>query len=107
MFTTSGSRNIIHRDLKPENIYLVRDPEVVSGERAKVLDFGIAKLGDQTGVKTQTNAVMGTPIYMSPEQCRGAGRVDARSDIYSMGCVLYHMLTGRPPFDSEGMGERI
>jgi serine/threonine-protein kinase len=51
--------------------------------------------------------MMGTPIYMSPEQCRGAGSVDHRSDIYSMGCVLYHMLTGRPPFDSEGMGELI
>src|SRR5690348_7434221 len=61
------ARGIVHRDLKPENIFIVRDPEVTSGERAKVLDFGIAKLGgDQSGVKTQTAALMGTPVYMSP-----------------------------------------
>jgi len=82
------THGILHRDLKPENIYIVRDPEVLGGERAKVLDFGIAKLvGDQTGVKTHTSAVMGTPAFMSPEQCRGAGQVDQRSDIYSLGCV--------------------
>ena len=99
------ARGIVHRDLKPENIYLVRDPEVQSGERAKVLDFGIAKLaGDQSGVKTQTSAVMGTPTYMSPEQCRGAGHVDQRSDVYALGCVLFRLLCGRPPFDADGVG---
>ena len=102
------ARGIVHRDLKPENIFLVRDPEVASGERAKILDFGIAKLaGDQVGVKTQTSAVMGTPTYMSPEQCRGAGHVDQRSDIYSLGCVLFHLLVGRAPFDAEGVGDII
>jgi serine/threonine-protein kinase len=102
------ARGIVHRDLKPENIFIVRDPEVASGERAKVLDFGIAKLGgDQSGVKTQTAALMGTPVYMSPEQCRGAGGVDQRSDVYALGCVLFRLLCGRPPFEGEGVGEII
>jgi serine/threonine-protein kinase len=102
------ARGIVHRDLKPENIFVVRDPEVSGGERAKVLDFGIAKLSsDHSGVKTQTTAVMGTPMYMSPEQCRGAGHVDQRSDVYALGCVLFALLTGRPPFDAEGIGEII
>jgi eukaryotic-like serine/threonine-protein kinase len=102
------SRGIIHRDLKPENIFIVRDPEVPGGERAKVLDFGIAKLaGEGVNIKTQTSAVMGTPTFMSPEQCRGAGQVDQRSDIYSLGCVLFALVVGRPPFDAEGAGEII
>ena len=102
------ARGIVHRDLKPENIFLVADPEVAGGERVKILDFGIAKLAgsvDPGQVKTQLGAVMGTPLYMSPEQCRGAGEVDHRTDIYALGCVLYHMLIGRPPFVAEGIGE--
>ncbi|MCA9797831.1 MAG: serine/threonine protein kinase, partial [Candidatus Eremiobacteraeota bacterium] len=93
------SRGIVHRDLKPENIFLVPDSEAQGGERPKILDFGIAKLGgNEPGqMRTRTGALMGTPVYMSPEQCRGAGSVDHRSDIYSMGCVIFHMLTGRPP----------
>ncbi|HTL34448.1 MAG TPA: protein kinase [Kofleriaceae bacterium] len=102
------ARGIVHRDLKPENIFLVRDPEVAGGERAKVLDFGIAKLvGENTGMRTHTSAVMGTPTYMSPEQCRGAGQVDQRSDVYALGCVLFHLLCGRPPFHAAGGGEII
>jgi len=102
------ARGIVHRDLKPENIFLVRDSEVAGGERAKILDFGIAKLGAaEGGLKTQTSALMGTPTYMSPEQCRGAGLVDRRSDIYSLGCVLYNLLVGKPPFESDGVGELI
>lgn len=102
------ARGIVHRDLKPENIFLVRDPEVPGGERAKILDFGIAKLASADGgSKTQTSAVMGTPTYMSPEQCRGAGHVDQRSDVYALGCMLFALLVGRPPFDAEGIGEII
>jgi serine/threonine-protein kinase len=103
------AQSIIHRDLKPENIYLVHDGEVASGERSKILDFGIAKLSDDNPgkIKTNTGALMGTPIYMSPEQCRGLATLDHRSDIYSLGCVLFHLLTGRPPFEGEGMGDII
>ncbi len=100
---------IVHRDLKPENMFLVRDPEVAGGERAKLLDFGIAKLSNdlEAGVKTQTSAMMGTPTYMSPEQCRGAGAVDQRSDVYALGCVLYTLIVGEPPFIADGVGEII
>ncbi|MGH9884160.1 MAG: serine/threonine protein kinase, partial [bacterium] len=100
----------IHRDLKPENIFVVRDPEVTGGERTKVLDFGIAKLAGNIGRQHRTNTavVMGTPRYMSPEQCRGGGTpVDQRSDIYSLGCVLYTLVVGHPPFDTMATGVLI
>jgi serine/threonine-protein kinase len=101
------ARGIVHRDLKPENVFLVRDPEVFGGERAKILDFGIAKLTTDSNIQTHTSTVMGTPAYMSPEQCRGAGRVDQRSDVYSLGCMLFALLTGGPPFEADGGGEVI
>src|SRR3954469_668524 len=101
------TRGIVHRDLKPENIFLVHDPEVYGGERAKVLDFGIAKLSGDQHVKTQTSAVMGTPAYMSPEQCRGAGQVDQRSDVYALGCLMFALISGAPPFEADGGGEII
>jgi serine/threonine protein kinase len=102
-------RGIIHRDLKPGNVFVIRDPEVPGGERAKILDFGICKLGDPdyNTTATQTGTMLGTPVYMSPEQCRGAGRIDHRSDIYSLGCVLFHMVAGQPPFDCETVGDYI
>jgi serine/threonine-protein kinase len=102
------AHGIVHRDLKPDNIFLARDSEVVGGERAKLLDFGIAKLlGERSAMTTQESIVLGTPAFMSPEQCRGSGSVDQRSDVYSLGCVLFMLVTGRPPFDGIGSGEAI
>jgi serine/threonine protein kinase len=101
---------ITHRDLKPDNLFLVPDPEVAGGERVKVLDFGIAKLASElhaAGVKTRTDVVMGTPSYMSPEQCRSAVTAEPRSDIYSLGCLLFEMVCGRPPFVGGGLGDII
>ena len=103
------AKSIVHRDLKPENLFLARDPAIPEVERVKVLDFGIAKLhADPNQVHTQTGAVMGTPVYMSPEQCRGArDEVDQRTDIYSLGIILYEMLCGKPPFQGEAFGELL
>jgi serine/threonine protein kinase len=98
---------ITHRDLKPDNLFLVSDAEVIGGERVKVLDFGIAKLAGEVGVKTRTGLVMGTPKYMSPEQCRSANSVDARSDVYALGCIFFEMLCGRPPFVDGGLGDIV
>ncbi len=94
-------KHIVHRDLKPENVFLVKvddDPLY-----AKVLDFGVAKMkeaGEVEGTLTQAGMIFGTPRYMSPEQAT-AGNVDHRTDIYALGCMLYEMLTGRPPFEAE------
>ena len=98
---------IVHRDLKPDNVFLVPDPEVIGGERAKLLDFGIAKLLAEGVSRTSTGAVLGTPLYMSPEQCQGAKLVDHRSDLYSLGCLLFEMIGGQTPFVSDGVGELI
>jgi serine/threonine-protein kinase len=106
---------VIHRDLKPDNVFLVPDPDG-GPDRTKVLDFGIAKLADGPGAAprapgaprhTATGTLIGTPMYMAPEQARAAGAIDRRADLYSLGCILYHMLVGRPPFVAEGAGEII
>ncbi len=113
--TAAHAKGIVHRDLKPENILLVPEPEELGKERAKVLDFGIAKildLGKGTASSedppsyvtktalTRVGTIVGTPAYMSPEQCRG-GDIDGRSDIYACGVLLYQLVTGELPFSGE------
>ncbi|HSK03147.1 MAG TPA: serine/threonine-protein kinase [Kofleriaceae bacterium] len=101
-------QGIIHRDLRPDNVFLVPDPDGPTGERIKVLDFGIAKLTDpKRTFQTQAGALIGTPIYMPPEQARGASVIDHRADLYALGCMLYQMLAGRPPFVSPNAAELI
>jgi serine/threonine-protein kinase len=89
-------------------LFLVKTPQT-NVFRVKVLDFGIAKLtgpeNKEMSVKTRTGSVLGTPSYMSPEQCRGHGKVDWRSDVYALGCIMYEMLVGHPPFQGSGYGE--
>jgi serine/threonine protein kinase len=94
---------IVHRDLKPDNIYILKEKAGVR-DYVKIIDFGISKFqplaGD--GMKmTSTGAVMGTPYYMSPEQASGSQQADGRSDLYSVGVILYECVTGRVPFDGE------
>ena len=104
---------VIHRDLKPDNIFLVRDPGAPGAIRVKLLDFGIAKLigtpnaaALSAGGRPRTkNMILGTPAYMAPEQCRGGAAIDARADLYAVGCLLFELLTGRPPFVADGDGE--
>ena len=103
------AKGIVHRDLKPDNVFLVPDADG-RGDRVKVLDFGIAKLLDLSPASvrhTQTGALMGTPLYMAPEQARAASQIDHRADLYSLGCILYEMLVGQPPFVADGAGEII
>jgi serine/threonine protein kinase len=109
-------RGIVHRDLKPDNLFLIPDPNDPQLPFVKVLDFGIAKLQRQPGqlgdrdddsVQTQTGTLVGTPSYMSPEQCLGTKTLDGRTDIYSLGIILFEMLCGRTPFQSLGFGEMV
>ena len=121
-------KRIVHRDLKPDNIMLVSDPTVDGGERVKILDFGIAKLLPEAGspelagavlttnpdlgvqgavrtVKTRTGMPIGTPAYMSPEQCRASAPPDEKTDVYSVGVIFFEMIYGEPPFTSDSAGE--
>lgn len=96
-------KGVIHRDIKPGNIMITTDSENV--DHAVVVDFGIAKIiGEPSNTNpnlTRTGDVFGTPLYMSPEQCQGSSIVDARSDIYSLACVMYEVIAGKPPFEGD------
>jgi serine/threonine protein kinase len=94
-------QGVVHRDLKSDNIML---SETNGGDWAKVLDFGIAKIQQSDSYDadiTAANLVIGTPQYMSPEQCSHSATIDARSDVYSLGIIIYEMLAGQPPFTGE------
>ncbi len=93
---------IVHRDLKPENIFLAREGD---DEIVKLVDFGIAKLEGRPGRKTHVGEVLGTPVYMSPEQARCADSIDARADLWSLGTIAFECLTGRLVFDGESLGD--
>lgn len=102
------SRGVIHRDIKPSNILIVKNSE--TPDMVKVVDFGIAKVIDPRGLEgqelTQTGDILGSPLYMSPEQCMGES-LDERTDIYSLGCVMYQGITGKPPLLAENVVKTI
>jgi serine/threonine-protein kinase len=101
----SHARGVVHRDLKPENVFLI--PRSGTRDFVKVLDFGLAKLmsGDAKTQAGPASPIMGTPYYMSPEQCEGLSGIDGRADVYALGCILFEMLTGSVPFGGESSGE--
>lgn len=98
-------KHVVHRDLKPGNIMLIDSPG--GRDHVKVLDFGIGKAIEETNASSMVSTVVGTPHYASPEQLTIGGRIDGRSDIYSLGVILYRMIGGKLPFNSPSLGEVI
>ena len=105
--TAAHERGVLHRDLKPDNLFLIPDARSPGHLLVKVLDFGIAKLRGEgrPSLQTQPGSLMGTPLYMSPEQCCGSHQIDNRTDIYALGLILYEMLCGAPPFVADSLFE--
>jgi serine/threonine-protein kinase len=103
------AQKIVHRDLKPENIFLVADRAAPFGVQPKILDFGIAKILDPSVDAPQTRAgsIIGTPTYMSPEQCMATPGIDHRADLYALGGIFFLLLCGRPPFDKGNFGDLL
>jgi hypothetical protein len=96
------ANGLVHRDIKPANIWLeTRDGANLSSGRVKILDFGLARTQEPDSYLTRTDAIVGTPSYMAPEQARAARSADQRSDLFSLGCVLYRLATGFPPFQGD------
>ena len=105
--TRAHAAGVVHRDLKPENVFLTHNED---DEIVKVLDFGVAKVRDAAKVtmqKTGVGTLIGTPHYMSPEQVKGIGDVDYRTDIWAFGVLAYQCVTGELPFESEGVGDLL
>lgn len=104
---------IVHRDLKPQNVMIVPDPETPGGERCKIVDFGIAKLrtehyhADNTMIETRLGTLLGTALYMSPEQCSGMTDVTAKADVYALGGVFYRLLSGHALFPDTDLPELV
>ncbi len=92
-------KGVVHRDLKPDNILVGRDGA------AKVADFGLAHLAESGPALTHTGSVLGTPMYMAPEQVRGRHEITPRTDVYALGAILYQVLTGRPPHEAQSVSE--
>jgi serine/threonine protein kinase len=102
--SAAHNAGVIHRDLKPANIFIVTLPD--GATYPKLLDFGLARRGEAGANSVRQTSVGGTPLYIAPEQVRGES-VSARTDLYSLGCVLYEVLTGQPPFRAGNLNQLI
>lgn len=102
--TAAHDKGILHRDLKPDNVVLIPDDEVPGKERVKILDFGLARFLDSPERRTTAGVALGTPTYMSPEQCMG-DELDGKSDVYTLGVILYELLADQVPFPGDEMGK--
>jgi serine/threonine protein kinase len=96
--TAAHGQNVVHRDLKPDNVFLCGDPDDPENVIVKLIDFGLAKVQGEGPTQTMQGDLLGTPAYMAPEQGRSASESDARSDLYSLGCILFEMVCGVVPY---------